>query len=443
MRKTIIGLLLVSLGSLPAVHAGKPPKSGGGDTGTSGVVAQNLGVLPGDKYSDAWDVNTRGHAVGRSYNSGNRTTPQLTKAFYWNGTMQQLLPATQAPSGEGPWESEAWAIGDALPTAVGLEHRTVCTPDPDDPTSKVCDYDQYPIIWQNAGATPAAVRLGIGPGRAFGINDSATAAVGVSGGGVGAIWWAPAWGAAATNIFVPPEVNAADAYVQFPDGHTQASGNLRYEGTAFDVNDSGIVVGTLTTIDKIAEAKCLATEARPCVPDVSFSRSYVYLSGPGIFKVLPTPTGSRETSAYAVSNITDTGKVYVAGWTGWRTSDRTTEINKGMRWTVDAATGDSVVEEVLTGQAWAEGVTQDGFVAGTHNSSPSRRGNIVQTATLWNPAVGYIPLKPSGGSDSASRAMAGRCLGTAIGPIYVVGVANVSGAWTAARWEIQCSTASP
>jgi len=90
MRKIIVGLLLVALGYLPAANAGKPPGAGGGGTGgggtgTEGVVGQNLGVLPGDNYSDAWDVNAQGHAVGRSYSSGSKTTPQLTKAFYWAG----------------------------------------------------------------------------------------------------------------------------------------------------------------------------------------------------------------------------------------------------------------------------------------------------------------------------------------------------------------------
>jgi hypothetical protein len=45
--------------------------------------------------------------------------------------------------------------------------------------------------------------------------------------------------------------------------------------------------------------------------------------------------------------------------------------------------------------------------------------------------MGYVTLKPpKGGSDSTSRGMAG------MGPIYVVGEANVKGAWRAARWVI-------
>lgn len=143
-----------------------------------------------------------------------------------------------------------------------------------------------------------------------------------------------------------------------------------------------------------------------------------------------------------MSNTVD-GKVHVAGWTGSRTGNGVTEVSLAIRWTVGATSGDFSAEDVLVEQAWAEGVTQDGLVAGTHNSEPNRRGNIIQTATLWNESVGYIPLKPAGGSDSTSRAMAGRCGVGSNGPIYVVGEANVSGAWTAARWEIQCSTASP
>ena len=81
MRNIIVGLLLIGLGSMPAANAGKP---GGGGTSTAGVVGQTLGVLPGDKYSDAWDVNAQGHAVGRSYNSGSRTTAQLIKGVDCN-----------------------------------------------------------------------------------------------------------------------------------------------------------------------------------------------------------------------------------------------------------------------------------------------------------------------------------------------------------------------
>jgi hypothetical protein len=356
--------------------------------------------------------------------------------------MHQLLPATAASAGQTPWQSEAWAISRSPEIAVGLEDRTVCIPDPADPTKKICDYEQYPVIWKNVSTKPAAVRLGTMPGRAFGINDAGTLAVGVSGDGVGAIWSSDSNWTAASRIYVPSSVNLADARTPFPDGHFQKDpAKITYEGTAWDVNDGGIVVGTLTTIDQEALAQCSATDVRPCVPDVSYSRSYIYMSGSGTFKVLPTPAGHKETSAYAVSDTTG-GNVYVAGWTGWRTEDRSTEINRAIRWTVDASAGTSNNEEVLIEQAWAEGVTQDGLVAGTHNSEPNRRGNIIQTATLWSATAGYIPLKPSGGSDSTSRAMAGRCPGSG-GPIYVVGEANVSGAWIAARWTIQCSTVSP
>ncbi len=436
MRTIIVGLLLVAMGSLPAANAGKPPGPGGG--GTAGVVAQNLGVLPGDKYSDAWDVNANGHAVGRSYNSASRRAPQLVKAFYWADGMHRLDPATVG------YEAEAHAINSlssGTETAVGFEWTEVCPPDP----TANCDSYQNPVVWTgNLSASPTASTLPCATnGAAFGINDDGNAAVGVCGDGVGAIWSsASAWAAAATEIHVPASVKIADASVPFPDGHFQTdSTQIRYEGTAWDVSNNGIVVGTLVTIDTEAEANCLNTDVRPCQPDVSYSRSYIYISSSGTFAVLPTPESYKETSAYAVSNTT-AGTIFVAGWTGWRTGDRSTEISQAIRWTVDASTGESTVEDLLTEQAWAEGVTQDGLVAGTHNSGPNRRGNITQTATLWNESVGYIPLKPPGGSDSTSRAMAGQCLGST-GPIYVVGEANVSGAWTAARWEIQCSTASP
>jgi len=445
MRKIIVGLLLVGLGNLPAAHAGKPPGAGGGGTGgggtgTEGVVGQNLGVLTGDKYSDAWGVNAQGHAVGRSYNSGSKTTPQLTKAFYWAGSMHRLMPATDG------YATEARAISSPSSnseTAVGFESKRVCTPDPTptDPKHQTCTSYQNPVIWTgDLSASPGPSRLACTTnGVAFGINDAGTKAVGVCEDGVGAIWSsASAWVGPATEIYVPESVKSADADLPFPDGHVPG-GDITYQGVALDINDDGIVIGILTTIDQQALDACLATDVRPCAVDVSYSRSYIYSSG--TFRVLPTPGGYAETSAYAVSNTTD-GKVYVAGWTGSRTGDGLTEISQAIRWTVGATSGDSSAEDVLLEQAWAEGVTQDGLVAGTHNSEPNRRGNIIQTATLWNESVGYMPLKPPGGSDSTSRAMAGRCVGSS-GPIYVVGEANVSGAWTAARWEIKCSTASP
>ena len=80
-------------------------------------------------------------------------------------------------------------------------------------------------------------------------------------------------------------------------------------------------------------------------------------------------------------------------------------------------------------------VDDQGFIAGTKNSTPDRRGNVIQTAMLWKQSVGYIPLKPpKGGSDSASRSMAVAPGGATI---YVVGVTNASGSWTAARWVVK------
>ena len=194
MRKIIVGLLLVGLGYLPAASAGKPPGAGGGGTGgggtgTEGVVGQNLGVLPGDTGSNAWDVNAQGHAVGRSYNSGSKTTPQLTKAFYWAGGMHRLMPATDG------YAAEAYAISSASSnseTAVGFESKRVCSPDPTpaDPKHLTCFSYQNPVIWTGElGASPGPSKLPCtSNGVAFGINDAGTAAVGVCEDGVGTIW---------------------------------------------------------------------------------------------------------------------------------------------------------------------------------------------------------------------------------------------------------------
>ena len=166
MRNIIVGLLLVGLGCMPAANAGKP---GGGGTSTAGVVGQNLGVLPGDKYSDAWDVNAQGHAVGRSYNSASRKAPQLVKAFYWAGGMHRLYPATAG------YDAEAYAISSlssSTETAVGFEMTEVC---PSDPTAN-CDVYQNPIVWTGNLAdspTPSILPCATG-GVAMGINDVAS-----------------------------------------------------------------------------------------------------------------------------------------------------------------------------------------------------------------------------------------------------------------------------
>lgn len=429
MRTIIFGLLLIAAGSAPIANAAKP-------AGGPSYPGENLGTLPGDKHSDAWGVNASGHVVGRSYNSS-RQAPTLVKAFYWDGTMHQLYPATEAPAGEPPWESEAWAISDGpTETVVGLEDRTVCVTDPEDETHKTCDYEQYPLVWEDPGTSADAVRIDASSGRAFGINDAGDLAVGSCGGGLGAIWSRSNGSWSRVNIQTGA-FPAADLEPSYPDGHDLTGHQIKIVGTAFDVNAEGIVVGSVTWIDQTAEDECQQTDVRPCAEDITYSRAYVYFAraaygvSSGTGRVLLTPSGQSDNDAFAVSNVAAGGTVfYVAGSTRVNPDDT---WGNGIRWTVslDGQGGQDVEAEVLGGHAWSQGVNEQGDVAGTTNSRTDRRGNVIQTATLFQASVGYIALKaPKGGSDSTSRSMAG------VGPIHVVGEANVKGAWRAARWTI-------
>jgi hypothetical protein len=448
VRKITIGLLLVALSSLPVANAGKPPGAGGGGTGgggtgTEGIVGQNLGVLVGDKYSDAWDVNAAGHVVGRSYNSGSRKAPQVIKAFYWNGTtMSRLLPATNG------FDAEAYAISNmsgSSETAAGYEYKDACGG-----SSEPCTREQYPVIWRGDLSSDAAgVRLACGGGGgAHGINDSGELAVGrcgdvyaTSGPVIGVIWNSTTPGVATPIVANSPRFPAADLEPSFPDGHSLVGHTIGLEGTAWDVNNDGIVVGTVTWVDETAAEACYLNRPNPCAVDVSYSKAYIYDSVAKKGIILEPAGDDVQSSAYAVSNKKGgSNEVYVAGTT-IPCSKRSQCGSRGIRWTANPGSG-AVVAKPLAEQAWAEGVNENGFVAGTHNSEPSRRGNIIQTATLYSEPVGYIPLKPPGGSDSASRGMAGQCAGAA-DTIHVVGVVNVSGTWTAARWGIPCSTADP
>ena len=432
MRKLMTCLLLVAAGFATTTDAARP----GGDAGAPSYPGENLATLPGDKHSDAWGVNARGNVVGRSYNVG-RQTPTLIKAFYWNGAMRRLLPATEVPAGEIPWDSEAWAISnEATETVVGLEERTVCIPDPNDDTQRICDYEQYPLVWKDPASSVVAERIDASSGRAFGINGSGDLAVGWCGGGIGAVWSRSGGGWSRTTI-QSGAFPAEDLVPSFPDGHDLTGHVIEFSGTAFDVNDEGVVVGSLTWIDRTAEAACLATDVRPCAEDVAYSRAFIYFAkagygpGSGTGRVLPSPSGHTESSAYAVSDLVSSDTAfYVAGSTRVHPDD---DWGNGIRWTVslDGQGVQAVELDVLEQQAWSQGVNEAGHVAGTTNSKTSRRGNVVQTATLFQQSVGYVSLTPpKGGSDSASRAMAG------VGPIYVVGSANVKGAWQAARWTI-------
>ena len=404
MRKIIMGLIFVALSSLTLANPKKPGGSGGGDTGTPIVVGQNLGVLPGDAYSDALDVNARGHAVGRSYNGASKKNPTILKAFYWDGTMHQLFPNTEG------YDVSATAISDdssGMEIAVGYESK------PNELAG------QNPVIWQNPGSSnPTALQLScVGDGSAKGINHIGTFAVGDCYGGadaVGAIWSSESsWSGKPIIIKVPGDFEKDG--VEFPDGKIHL--DLSYEGVATGVNDEGIVIGQLTTIDSANET--------------SFLRTYVYFPD-GSFEVLPTPDGYAQTSAHAVSNIDDKGNFYVAG--SARVGAAFTGPSQAIRWTIN--TDGTTQSYVLTGLAGASGVSDDGrLVAGTNNNTNQRGNTTQQTAMLYSNGA-YIPLQaPSGGSDSAAFSMSITFLENSNQYVYAVGSAN-SGTYTAALWKV-------
>jgi hypothetical protein len=355
---------------------------------TDSYIGESLGVLPGAKQSDAWDVNAAGHVVGRSY--------QPMRGYYWDGTMHEL-PGSAAARNTPPftvaWEVEATAIsGGPAEVAVGYESRMVC-----DSGGGPCDYQQYPLFWDgDLGRGPDAQRLDAGEGTATGINTAGTMAVGYCGGGAGAVWARGSTGWTRNNI---------------PLGAFVCDGCVYESGNGWDVNDTGLVIGSVTRQDDYR------------------SFAYVYDTQASRGLVLPIPPGFLQSNVYAVSNVAG-GKVYLAGWIG-SCASQPCSTERGIRWNVDVATL-AASYEILVDTAWAEGVTDQGFVAGTHNSEPNRRGNVTQTAVLWKQTSGYIQLKPPTGSDSASRAMAAGPDGT----VYVVGHILSKGVWTSGRWVI-------
>ena len=352
-------------------------------------MGQNLGTLAGDKNSDAWDVSTDGNVVGRSYGS-------LMKAFYWNGTMHQLpmsADGRNTPPFDVGWDVEATGIsGGPTEMAVGYENRRVC-----ETTNGPCDLAQYPIVWEgDLSNAPEATRLDATEGVASGINQSGTIAVGFCGGGAGAFWEKSGGSWVRSNIPLSAFECPACEYDW---------------GSAKDVNDAGIVIGFVSRKDDYQQF------------------AYVYDTRAATGRILPIPPGYLWSGAYAVGNVTG-GKVHIAGVVE-PCSDWSCDQGLGIRWTVDRYTlGASF--EVLNQLAWAEGVTDRGSVAGTNNSNPDRRGAVVQTATLWRESVGYAPLKPPSGSDGTTRSMSEG----SDGRLYVVGVTNSKGVWTAARWVI-------
>jgi len=389
--------------------------------------------LPGDKYSDAWDVNAAGHVVGRSYGYQGELAGVM-KAFYYDGTtMTRLMPATEPVDAvDPPWDAEASAISADSRTIAGLEERTICTPADAPPEDRSCTMEQHPVIWTNDGAGFQPARLGDYGGRVFGVNDGGDILVGGSGGQLGAVWTRGSGTWSRVNVMQSafPEDDLQPPFTPI-DSH-----EIAINGTASDVNDDGVVVGQLSWYDKTASDACAASDIRPCHVDTGRG-TYLYFHDPlGVFEAgsgiaLPVPDGFADSSGYAVSNVAG-GVIYVAGWTGNEMAGTT---GQGVRWKVTV--GDGTIEmESLPELAWAEGVNGRGDVAGTRNSKPDRRGNIIQTAMFWRPLLGYIPLKPpKGGSDSSARAMA-----TGDTDVYVVGEANASGAWKAARWKVPATT---
>ena len=428
-RWLVVLLVTACMTAAPAL-AGRPPGAGGGGTGgggsgTSGYTGQNLGTLPGDKHSDAWDVNSSGHVVGRSYGD-------VMRAFYWNGVMVELPPSELSP-GEVRWEAEANAISDAPNEfAVGYEDQSICV-------DNSCSYQQRAVYWNSMTGSADATRGERGGFRS--INGDGTLVVGWGGGLLGVVW------ARANENWTRYKL-AADDFddPSLPPPFTpEQNHEVAVVGYAHDINNAGYFVGTLQWYDKTQSDFCAANQdIRPCYV-VTGSRAYVArLSGAAfVARVLPMSVDQPDASAYAVSNVSSEGKIYIAGYVG----NHSAHLGNGYRWAIAFSDsglpviGDCTVDtcKLLDRLAWAEGIDDSGAVAGTMNTTPDRRGNIIQTAMLWKPSNGgeYIPLKPpKGGSDSAARSMAKSPDGTIF---YVVGETNAKGAWTAARWVIPAS----
>jgi len=358
-------------------------------TSTDTYYSQNLGTLAGDTQSDAWDVNAAGNIVGRSYGS-------VVKAFYWAGTMHRLpesAAARNTPPYTTAWDVEALGISNGPDEiAVGVEDRSIC-----DSGSGLCSREQYPVFWTGGlSQSPAAIRLDNAPGIAFGINPAGSMAAGAGGGQAGAFWRRDGSSWVRGNI---------------PLGAFVCQGCQYESGAAWDVNDAGIIVGAVTRSGDYQNF------------------AYVYDTRTATGALLPIPPGFVQSSAYSVGNAAG-GFVHIAGVVK-PCGDMSCDASRGVRWTVDVNSLQATVE-VLEQMAWAECVTDQGAIAGTHNSERSRRGAITQTAVLWKQLSGYVWLKPTSGSDSASRGMASGSGGT----VFVIGVVNAKGNWTAARWVV-------
>jgi hypothetical protein len=370
-------------------------KAKGAPAQTVDYTGENLGTLSGDGMSDAWDVNAQGHIVGRSIGSS-------VRGFYWDGSMHQLpmsSDARNAPPYSVAWDVEANAIsGGPSEIAVGYENRTVC-----ETRNGPCYRDSYPILWQgDLSQGPEAVRLDTAQGSAQSINHGGTFVVGYvaaeSGGGAGAVW---------------KQENGAWSRSGIPLSYFSCNGCEYDWGIALDVNDAGIVIGIVSRKADYAQF------------------AYLYDTRTAAGRILPLPPGYLQSGAWAVGEVVG-GKVHVAGVVSPCSGSSPCSTDRAIRWTIDT-NGLATTFEILDQLAWAEGVTGEGFVTGTMNTTASRRGNVIQTAMLWKPSAGYISLKPAtGGSDSTSRSMATGGDGT----VFVVGETNAKGTWTAVRWVI-------
>ena len=355
---------------------------------------ENLGTLPGDNNSDAWDFNAAGNVVGRSYS----ITTGTMNAFYWAGTMVRL-PMSDAARDTPPytvaWELEATGISDGpAEIAVGYEKRRIC----DSPRGP-CTTENYPVYWTgNLAGSPAAVRLDGARGGAREINRAGTLVVGYGGGQAGAFWRREGGSWIRSNI---------------PLGAFACQGCEFSSGSTWNVNDAGIVVGQVTRADNY------------------LGFAYVYDTKTSTGALLPIPPGYLQSNVYGIGNVTN-GVFHVAGVVSPCSDLGSCDAARAVRWTVNAASLQAS-SEILDQMAWAEGVTDQGMVAGTHNVYSRRGGVTTQTATLWRPQSGYVPLNAAtGGNNSASRGMAAG----GDGRVFVIGVTNSKSAWTAARWVI-------
>ena len=279
LSKLLVFLIVIGAGlwSLDAV-AGKP-----GSGGTS-YAGQNLGALPGDRSSAAWDVNGNGRVVGDS-------DGELRRAFYWDGTMHDISPAVDALA--EPVDSSAMAIsGGATEYAVGYETtRTAGAP------------VSHALIWTSPPGSPE--QLDAEPHcQAYGINDAGTWAVGYCPDTLGVIWTVGQTPTTRTDIPLPEDYSW---------------------GSAEDVNDQGIVVGVKVTSGGVETA-------------------YLRLANGDVVD-LPPATDDVASVASAVSNVLSGNIVHVAGST--ITDPNGFRSGHGIRWTVNLGTR-AVVSQVLS-----------------------------------------------------------------------------------------------